>query len=347
MTKRIIIVTMTVVIMAVISICISSLRAKENSSTPKTIENGILSYTMSVKYGYEGTLQDWLETLNKKSPYKIVIENGYSGSESEWNEELDGCKDNQINIESVIVDEKSQLIVVLSDGSILNVGNIVKRNENENSKDNIVRININKKGQLILEYKDGNKVNLDNFVGIDRANEGYSKGDTQYQEISEITIKDDGNIKLKYVDKKTEVLNKEQLDTPIIMGNNISANPGSEVTVVFSLKNNPGILGMTLELEFDENIMTLTKIKGKTALNEMTFTEPKILKSGCKFLWDAEQVFPEDVTNGDILALIFNVSDTAESGVYDISMSYDEGAIIDNDMNPINMLVKNGTIIVE
>ena len=48
------------------------------------VENGLSAYELAVKYGYEGTVQEWLDSLSGKSAYDIAVDNGYSGTEKEW-----------------------------------------------------------------------------------------------------------------------------------------------------------------------------------------------------------------------------------------------------------------------
>lgn len=138
----------------------------------------------------------------------------------------------------------------------------------------------------------------------------------------------------------------EVYENPTIVVDNVSANAGEEVSVRVGLHNNPGILGMTLKLEFDAEVMTLTEVEKGTALSETTFTAPKgeALKNGCRFLWDAEYVSPEDVTNGNILKLTFEIADTAKTGDYNVTLSYNNGAVIDNDMLPVNLEITSGKI---
>ncbi len=119
----------------------------------------------------------------------------------------------------------------------------------------------------------------------------------------------------------------------------------SDVEVSLIIKNNPGILGMTLKLEYDENKAELTAVKKGDALDYMTFTTPQDLRSGCQLPWDAENVSEEDVKDGEIAILTFHVKDTAENGDFvNIRLSYNRGAIIDNDMNAIVVGIDNGTI---
>ena len=50
-------------------------------------EDGKSAYEIAVEHGYEGTEEDWLQSLNGKggkSAYEIAIEQGYEGTEEEW-----------------------------------------------------------------------------------------------------------------------------------------------------------------------------------------------------------------------------------------------------------------------
>lgn len=123
------------------------------------------------------------------------------------------------------------------------------------------------------------------------------------------------------------------------------AMAGSAVNVDLVIENNPGILGMTLQLQYDETIATLTAVEKGDALSAMTFTPPKDLKSGCKLPWDAEDVAAEDIKDGVIATLTFMVSETAQVDDFiDISVSYDSGAIIDKDMNPLVIKTISGYV---
>ena len=127
---------------------------------------------------------------------------------------------------------------------------------------------------------------------------------------------------------------------------NKTVSAGEIVSVAVSLKNNPGIVGMTLKLTYDEYAMTLAAIDKGSALNEMNFTTPKELRSGCKLPWDAEFVTPEDATEGEIVILTFKISDTADAANYSVSLSA-VGDIIDNDLKPVVTILRNGTITIK
>lgn len=123
------------------------------------------------------------------------------------------------------------------------------------------------------------------------------------------------------------------------------AASGSEINVDLIIENNPGILGMTLNLEYDDEFATLTSIVSGEALSYMTFTPPKNLQSGCNLPWDAQDVEESDIKDGVIATLTFDISEEAVPGYeINIDLSYTTGAIIDKDMNPIKVTVNSGVI---
>lgn len=135
-----------------------------------------------------------------------------------------------------------------------------------------------------------------------------------------------------------------QSDGVITIGT-VYGKPGTSVAVDLKIKNNPGILGMTLKLEYDDSKATLVSVENGDALSHMTFTTPKDLSSGCQLPWDAENVTDDDITDGVIATLTFNILETTqENEDISIRLSYDTGAIIDGDMNPLEIRLENGVI---
>lgn len=126
-----------------------------------------------------------------------------------------------------------------------------------------------------------------------------------------------------------------------------AAATGSTVTLDISIQDNPGILGMTLVVNYDETALKLVAVENGDSLPGMTFTTPKKLSTGCKLPWDAEEVHPEDIQDGVIAHLTFEILPTATTGSsYVVELTHDPGAIIDNDMAPLTVNIENGTITV-
>lgn len=133
---------------------------------------------------------------------------------------------------------------------------------------------------------------------------------------------------------------------PTVSVSHATAQPGEKsVEVAVSVWNNPGVVAITLELHYDESVLTLTDIKQGDALSEMNFTEPKDLGNGCKLPWDAESAFQDNATNGVAVILRFTVAESAAPGEYEVSI-HNYGEIVDNDLAPVTFIYEAGSITV-
>lgn len=135
-------------------------------------------------------------------------------------------------------------------------------------------------------------------------------------------------------------------ETPLLCMNDVSAKPGEEnVTIVLSVENNPGILGMILTLTYDERVMKLNNaVVGKDVDGILDFTKSKVLNSGCSFVWDGVEISPEQISDGEFLVLDFEILKEAPKGEYDVSISYAEGDIIDNNLENLDFSTKSGKV---
>lgn len=53
--------------------------------------NGLSAYELAVKHGYTGTEDEWLQSLKGLSAYEIAVQNGFVGTEAEWLESQKGA----------------------------------------------------------------------------------------------------------------------------------------------------------------------------------------------------------------------------------------------------------------
>jgi len=118
------------------------------------------------------------------------------------------------------------------------------------------------------------------------------------------------------------------------------AMPGAEVTVNIKITNNPGILGSTLTLTYDDDLTLIGCANGK-AFSDLTMTKPSQLVSGCNFVWFGSDV--SDIVDGVILTLTFKVAeDAVTSNFNDISVACND--VFDTTYNPVNIASVNGGV---
>lgn len=135
--------------------------------------------------------------------------------------------------------------------------------------------------------------------------------------------------------------------TPVLNVSSNTAAPGAtKVTVTVSLENNPGFLTMALEMAFDSDVLTLTKVSNGADFTDYNFTGPKNKVSGCRAAWFSTDL-PEEILDGDVMTLQFTVADNAASGRYPITISCpNDGSTLDGNKNVIALANAIGYITV-
>lgn len=130
-------------------------------------------------------------------------------------------------------------------------------------------------------------------------------------------------------------------NTEINIGN-ITAVGGKTVDVPITLSGNTGICGANIVISYDK-ALSLTCITKGSALSTLTMTNPGSISSNpFTIVWDGMEA---DSTNGIMAVLTFKAPSNA--GKYDISISYDDGDIVDGNLLPIALTAKNGSVTVE
>ena len=141
-----------------------------------------------------------------------------------------------------------------------------------------------------------------------------------------------------------EIVARYQKNTvPTLVVRNVTTTAGAtNVEVVVQTQNNPGIAGMTLGVEYDENVLTFTKVTSHEVLSGLSFQKPKKYKSGCNLVWYGTE--PNAVVDGTAFKLIFTITESASSGTYPITLTYSSG--YDASLGSIDMEVINGSIVI-
>lgn len=124
------------------------------------------------------------------------------------------------------------------------------------------------------------------------------------------------------------------------------AKPGERVSVDVNMLNNPGILGMTLTVSYDEQNLKLIEANNGEAFDDvLTFVPSRSLKSGSNFVWYGTDLYPEQIRDGNILTLTFEVSGHAEGSI-PIFLTAVDGDVVDVELHAVNVILQNGNIII-
>ncbi len=135
----------------------------------------------------------------------------------------------------------------------------------------------------------------------------------------------------------------------VIYAEHVSVNKGTgEVTMNIRVINNPGIMGAVLKVSVDDKVLSF-KEATKTEYPGLTLTSPgsKTTASPYTFMLDSLELAKEDKKDGTLFTITFKVKDTAATGKYDIKLSYDNGAIFDEDYKDPKVCLENGSITIK
>ena len=135
----------------------------------------------------------------------------------------------------------------------------------------------------------------------------------------------------------------------VIYGETVTVKKGTnEVKMNIRILNNPGIMGAVLKVSVDDKVFTFAEAK-KAEYPGLTLTSSgsKIKSSPYTFMLDALELSSDDKKDGTLFTITFKVKDTAAKGKYDVALSYDKGAIFDEDYKDPNVVLENGTITIK
>lgn len=104
-------------------------------------------------------------------------------------------------------------------------------------------------------------------------------------------------------------------NAPTISVESAEAFPGSTITVNVNVKNNPGILGQTLTVSYGEGLTLMTAVSPEdNAFSALNLMKPGKFVSPCNFVWDGTELKEEEIKDGPILTLTFQVAEDAQEG---------------------------------
>ena len=127
------------------------------------------------------------------------------------------------------------------------------------------------------------------------------------------------------------------INNPAIKVSSSEVIPGETFEVDVSLENNPGISAVTLTSVYDDTALELIDVE----LNKTDFYGIMELTPSNKVVL----AFSENkISNGVLFTLVFRVLDTAKAGTSEVTLSYDEGDIINTNEDNIKFRIKPGTV---
>ena len=135
----------------------------------------------------------------------------------------------------------------------------------------------------------------------------------------------------------------------VISVESVTIPKGTDVaTVNIQVANNPGIMGAILKISVDDQVFgfdsgTQIGFPGLT----LTSPGPSVTSSPYIFMMDAMELSDSDRCDGTLFAVTFKVKDADVTGEFEVSLSYEEGAIFDEEYIDLDVTLVNGTITIE
>ena len=120
---------------------------------------------------------------------------------------------------------------------------------------------------------------------------------------------------------------------------------GETVDVTFAINNNPGLVGMALNVTFDDSVLQLITVNDGGVLGANAH-KPE-LENPYTLSWSNDTMRTNITDNGTIVTLSFLIKETAQKGnSYEIKASYDYDNydIYDVDSNPVKFNIVNGYV---
>lgn len=131
-------------------------------------------------------------------------------------------------------------------------------------------------------------------------------------------------------------------ESPQIIVSDAVGCSGDTVDITVSLENNPGIVSMTLTVDFDENVLTLIEVSDTSLMPGQMHTTKKA--SPYILTWENDTSKTDYYANGTVVTLSFQISETAKVGEYSIKLDHPLDGIYNYDIENIDFILKNGAV---
>ena len=130
----------------------------------------------------------------------------------------------------------------------------------------------------------------------------------------------------------------------IIKASNVKGVAGKTVDVPISLINNPGIIGATLGVKYNDAALELVDVTDMGALGSSSH-KPEYV-SPYTLSWANDTSTENYTIDGPIAILTFKIKEETAAGSYPviISYDYDNYGIYNKDLNKVNFSIENGSV---
>ncbi|MDR1564996.1 MAG: hypothetical protein LBS74_08575 [Oscillospiraceae bacterium] len=121
--------------------------------------------------------------------------------------------------------------------------------------------------------------------------------------------------------------------------------PKETIQVIIKLEKNPGIIGVRIELSYDESRLELVKAADSELFGKGKSTFSKDLNNSPYILMWIDSLAPANVTKtGSLAVLDFKIKEDAAKGLAAISLNIDAKSTFDYNLNKVAFEAQNGSI---
>lgn len=134
---------------------------------------------------------------------------------------------------------------------------------------------------------------------------------------------------------------------PTITLDSVEAESGQDVSIKVSIENNPGIWGMDLKISYDKTALILTSVENGDFFQASEWTKGNLSADVYTLSYEASGFDDITTQSGTLATLNFKVSDTAVTGAYGVTASYNSGDIINVSFDDVNFDITDGQVIIK
>lgn len=146
--------------------------------------------------------------------------------------------------------------------------------------------------------------------------------------------------------ERIEIAKKD--GSPQVIINNAEGFAGDTIRVPVNIVNNPGVLGMTMILSYDESIVSLVEIEKEEAYEKIIPLEYSgNLESGIILMWSGTTISDNQVFDGRIATLVFKIKEDAKLCRTPIIFIPDETGIYNDDLEQLSINVTPGILTIK
>lgn len=144
----------------------------------------------------------------------------------------------------------------------------------------------------------------------------------------------------------TERLDKiRQTGKTTLVVENVQVQEKDSIKVRVWIVNNPGIVGMTSLLSYDQNVLSLKSAKCDPKFQDiLTFNYSKDSADGCVFLWTGETLREDQIFDGVLMTMEFEIKNNEKNIKTPIRLIPENNGTYDKDLNEVKVMTDNGYV---